>query len=185
MVVARWLDEDEDRAWRGWLAMSSLLRTVIARDLQSECGLSDSEFAVLVHLSEAPGRRMRMTELATALGWSKSRLSHQSARMQGRGLVSRQGCPDDARSSYAVLTDRGRAEIEHAAPRHVESVRRHLIDLLDDVQLRALTGISERVISHFRETCEAGDGLPEVSDADALPPCPTQGRAANGAEPAD
>jgi DNA-binding MarR family transcriptional regulator len=183
MVAARWLDDDEDRAWRGWLAMSSLLRTVIARDLQVASGLSDSEFAVLVHLSETPGGRMKMTELATALGWSKSRLSHQCSRMEGRGLVAREGCPEDARSSYAVLTASGRAEIEQAAPRHVESVRRHFIDLLDAGQLQALTGITERVVSHFRQAGGACDSLPEVSEADALPPCPIRGLAGLDRDP--
>jgi DNA-binding MarR family transcriptional regulator len=172
MAEPRWLDEDEDRAWRGWLIMSELLRAQVARDLQSECGLSDSDFAVLVHLSEAPGGRQRMNELAAALGWSKSRISHQCSRMANRGLVTRQNCPEDARSAYAALTASGRKEIERAAPRHVESVRRHLIDLLDPAELGRLSQISEKVIGHLREVglpCEA-----EVGTPGALAPCPTR-----------
>jgi DNA-binding MarR family transcriptional regulator len=176
MAEPRWLNQDEDRAWRGWLTMSSLLRAQVARDLQSECGLSDSDFAVLVHLSEAPGGRQRMNELAGALGWSKSRVSHQCSRMAVRGLVGREGCPEDARSAYATLTASGRAEIERAAPRHVESVRRHLIDLLDPEELGALRQISAKVIGHLSEV-----GLPcetEVGSLVALPPCPTRHRSA-------
>jgi DNA-binding MarR family transcriptional regulator len=174
MSAPRWLNVEEDRAWRGWLAMSGMLRAQIARDLQAECGLSDADFAVLVHLSEADGRRMRMTELASALGWSKSRVSHQCSRMAARGLVAREGCPTDARSSYAVLTECGCREIALAAPRHVESVRRHLVDLLDSEQLRALAGITAKVTGHLSALGgDAEDGAGE--DDGGLPPCPTLG----------
>jgi DNA-binding MarR family transcriptional regulator len=160
---ARWLTETEAAAWRGWLTVSELLRSQIARDLQADCGLSDPDFSLLVHLSEAPGGRIRMTELATALGWSKSRLSHQFARMELRGLVEREGCPSDARSTFAVLTCGGRREIEHAAPLHVDSVRRHFVDLLDGRQLAALTDVTDTLRSHLQ-------GLgPDT------PPCPTTG----------
>jgi DNA-binding MarR family transcriptional regulator len=171
MAEARWLSAEEDRAWRGWLFMSELLRAQIARDLQSECGLSDSDFAVLVHLSEAPGDRQRMTELADALGWSKSRVSHQCSRMAGRKLLAREGCPEDARSAYAVLTPIGRAEVERAAPLHVASVRRHLIDLLDPDDLEAVAGIAERVIAHLRDVGTD----PTIAACAPPPPCPTRG----------
>ena len=194
MAETRWLDPDEDRAWRGWMTMSELLRAQVARDLQSDCGLSDADFAVLVHLSEAATGRMRMNDLAATLGWSKSRVSHQCSRMAGRGLVAREGCPEDARSAYAVLTPCGRGEIERAAPLHVESVRRHLIDLLDADDLRALQEISERVIRHLRavgcspgDSCSPGDpcasgdscstGDPCSSGVSAAAaPCPTSDR---------
>jgi DNA-binding MarR family transcriptional regulator len=172
MEGTRWLDDQEARAWRGWLTTSGLLRARIARDLQTECGLSDADFAVLAHLSETPAGRMRMTELADALGWSKSRLSHQCSRMAGRGLVGREGCPDDARSSYAVLTAAGRDEVVRAAPRHVDSVRRHLIDLLDPDELLALTAITDKVVSHLAELGEACDL--DGDPATALPPCPSR-----------
>jgi DNA-binding MarR family transcriptional regulator len=168
--MTRWLDADEDRAWRAWLAMSELLRSQIARDLQTDCGLSEPDFAVLVHLSEAPGSRLRMSELAAALRWSKSRLSHQFSRMEARGQVRREGCPNDARSAYAVLTDCGRRAIEAAAPRHLESVRRHLIDLLDAEQLRALGDIAAIVTAHLLAVGVDCD-LP-VGEGGALPPCP-------------
>jgi DNA-binding MarR family transcriptional regulator len=168
MTAPRWLTSDEDRAWRGWMAMSSKLRAQLARDLQAECGMSDADFAILVLLSESPAQRMRMTELALALGWSKSRLSHQYSRMVVRGLVAREDCPEDARSTYAVLTPCGRREIEEAAPRHVDSARRHLIDLLDPEQLQALTAITSQVLVHLNEV--AG-GVPSADVAHL--PCPT------------
>lgn len=156
--MTRWLSAKEDRAWRGWLAMSDLLRGQIGRDLQTETGLSEADFAVLVYLSEASGARLRMSELGSVLHWSKSRLSHQLTRMEARGLVCREGCPSDARSAFAVLTPCGRREIERAAPLHVESVRRHLIDLLDARQVVELGAIADTVVAHLLEqagSCES------------------------------
>jgi DNA-binding MarR family transcriptional regulator len=106
--------------------MSERVRSQIARDLLVDSSLSDADYMVLVHLSEAEDRRVRMTDLADRLNWSKSRLSHQLARMQARGLVEREECPSDARGAFAVLGAGGLAEIERAAPKHVVSVRRHL-----------------------------------------------------------
>jgi DNA-binding MarR family transcriptional regulator len=145
-----WLTPAEDRTWRAWLAMAERLRSQIGRDLQADSGLSDADYMVLVHLSEAEERRMRMTDLAARLNWSKSRLSHQLARMQARGLVQRDECPSDARGAFAVLGAGGLAEIERAAPQHVASVRRHLIDVLDEVQLEQLAAIAEQVVAHLR-----------------------------------
>ena len=146
----RWLTPSEDRAWRAWLAMAERLRAQIARDLLVDSGLSDADYMVLVHLSEAEGRRVRMNDLAARLNWSKSRLSHQLARMQARGLVQREECPSDARGAFAVLGACGLAEIERAAPKHVASVRRHLIDVLDAEQLSQLSAIAELVAGHLR-----------------------------------
>jgi DNA-binding MarR family transcriptional regulator len=157
MEPTRWLTPAEDRAWRAWLAMAERLRSQIGRDLQADSALSDADYMVLVHLSEAGDHRMRMTDLAARLNWSKSRLSHQLARMQARGLVERDECPSDARGAFAVLGPCGLAEIEQAAPRHVASVRRHLIDVLDETQLEQLAAIGERVVEHLRgeSACQA------------------------------
>lgn len=147
MDEPRWLDETEQRAWRGFLHMTELLKAQLGRDLQKETGLSDADYSVLVHLSEIEGRRMRMSDLAGRLLWSKSRLSHQVARMEDRGLVRREGCPTDARGSYAVLTDKGFKVIEHAAPYHVESVRRHLIDRLSREEILELVHIADTIVA--------------------------------------
>jgi DNA-binding MarR family transcriptional regulator len=148
--TTRWLSPQEERAWRAWLAMAERLRAQVGRDLQVDSGLSDADYMVLVHLSEADEHRVRMNDLSTRLNWSKSRLSHQLARMQVRGLVERAECPSDGRGAFAVLAPAGLAEIERAAPMHVASVRRHLIDVLDAEQLSQLAAIAERVVEHLR-----------------------------------
>lgn len=160
----RWLTSSEDRAWRGWLAMAEMLRAQVGRDLQGDTGLSTVDFAVLVHLSEAPGGRLRMGELAGALRWSRSRLSHQVTRMEARGLVCREGCPTDARSAFAVLSACGRLEMERAAPLHLASVRRHFVDLLDPGQLEAIADAAEVVVAHLAQLGTDSD--------EGIPPCP-------------
>lgn len=149
MSEPRWLDDTEAQAWRGHLRMSWLLDAAIARDLAREAGLSYPDYHVLAWLSEAPDRRMRMTELAAGMRWSKSRLSHQIARMEERGLVSRAGCPSDARGTFASLTPEGFAAIEQAAPGHVGSIRRNLLDLLTREQVETLAKITEAVVDHL------------------------------------
>ncbi len=137
--------------------MAERLRQQVAHDLVADSGLSDADYMVLVNLSEAQGHRVRMNDLATRLNWSKSRLSHHLARMQARGLVERDECPSDGRGAFAVLGACGLAEIQRAAPLHVESVRRHFIDVLDAKQLDQLTGIAERVVAHLvdESVCQA------------------------------
>jgi len=149
MDVTRWLTPPEDRAWRGWLAMSERLRSQVGRDLLADSGLSDADYMVLVHLSEAEEHRIRLSDLATRLNWSRSRLSHQLDRMQARGRVRREECPSDARGTFAVLDRCGLDEIARAAPKHVDSVRRHFIDVLDDHELTQLAAIAERIVGHL------------------------------------
>jgi DNA-binding MarR family transcriptional regulator len=155
----RWLNPEEQRAWRGWLALSGLLYSQVGSDLLADTGLSSADYQVLVNLSEAPNRRLRMTELASQNDWSKSRLSHQFARMESRGLVKREVCPSDGRGTFAVLTDRGMDEIVRAAPFHVESVRRHFIDLLDPEELERLDLIATKILNHLR-TQSVGSRFP-------------------------
>ena len=138
-----WLDDEEQAAWRGWIAVSHRVTAAINRDLARDHGISDAEYAVLVQLSEAPDHTVRMGALAESLTWSRSRLSHLLGRMEARGLVVRRGCPSDARGAFAVLTPSGMEEIAGAAPSHVRSVRRHFLDLLDREQLRQLASITD------------------------------------------
>jgi DNA-binding MarR family transcriptional regulator len=132
------------------MQMTDLLRAQVGRDLQRDSAMSDADYTVLVELSEDPAGRIRMTDLATRMMWSKSRLSHQIGRMEARGLVRKEECPSDARGAFATLTATGLAEIQRAAPAHLVSVRRNFVDLLDREQLRQLTSITERVLSHLR-----------------------------------
>ena len=144
----QWLDPTEMRAWRGHLRMSWLLAAAIERDLR-RLGLSHPDYYVLVQLSESPDHRMRMTDLAEGIQWSKSRLSHHLDRMEARGLVRREDCASDARGAFACLTPAGLQAIQTAAPDHVGSVRRHFIDVLDDTQLGQLGDINETLIAHL------------------------------------
>jgi DNA-binding MarR family transcriptional regulator len=141
-----WLDEGEARAWRGYLRMRTLLHAQIVRDLAREAGLSGPDYDVLSNVSEAPGRRARLGDLAARMAWSRSRLSHHITRMERRGLVTREDCTSDGRGAFVVLTDTGWRAIQAAAPGHVASVRRHFIDLLSREQLDALAEISQTVV---------------------------------------
>lgn len=136
--MTRWLSEEEQGHWRAWLAASLLLNDRLSRDLQEQHDLTMADYEILVHLSEAPERRLRMSELAEATLSSRSRLSHQVDRMGRAGLVEREACTDDRRGSFAVLTDRGWDILVSAAPDHVESVRQHLIDVLTPAEFAAL-----------------------------------------------
>jgi DNA-binding MarR family transcriptional regulator len=146
--MSSWLTDDEQRAWRAFRSTVLAVDTAVARDLSRDSGLSMPDYQVLSALSEAERHRQRLTELAARMRWSPSRLSHHVRRMQARGLVDRTGCPDDLRGAYVVLTAEGLRVLEAAAPGHVASVRRHLIDLLDERHLTALTEIGERVAAH-------------------------------------
>jgi DNA-binding MarR family transcriptional regulator len=147
----RWLDGAEDRAWRGWMRMRTLLHAQILRDLARESGLSGPDYDVLSTVSEAEGRRSRLGDLADRMAWSRSRLSHHITRMERRGLVTREDCDTDGRGAFVVLTDAGLRAIQAAAPGHVASVRRHFIDLLSREQLDALAEISQTVVRRLSD----------------------------------
>ncbi|KON73150.1 hypothetical protein M768_13035 [Cellulosimicrobium cellulans F16] len=142
----RWLTPDEERAWRAYRRMQTVLPVALARDLARDSGLSDPDYDVLSTLSEQPGHRWQLRDLAARMLWSRSRLSHHLARMETRGLVTREPDPDDGRNAVVVLTDHGFATLERAAPAHVESVRRHLVDLATPGELAALAALAERVV---------------------------------------
>jgi DNA-binding MarR family transcriptional regulator len=148
----RWLTEEEQRAWRGLLRMTSQLNARANRLLQDEYGISLADYEVLVALSEAPEGRLRVFEVTDALAWEQSRVSHQLARMQRRGLITREGCATDARGAFAVLTTVGRATIERAAPAHVEQVRQLVFDELSHEQVSVLTEITTRVLDRLAAT---------------------------------
>jgi DNA-binding MarR family transcriptional regulator len=152
--MSRWLTEEEQRAWRGLLRMTSQLNARLNRQLLQDYGVSLADYDVLVVLSEAAEGRLRVFEVADALAWEQSRVSHQLARMQRRGLVAREGCASDARGAFAVLVEAGRAAIERAAPAHVETVRQLVFDGLTHDQLTALTGITTRVLDRLAATAD-------------------------------
>lgn len=147
----RWLTPEEQRAWRGFVRLHERLGGRLGRLLQSESNVSPADFAVLVHLTDTPEGRQRYQDLARALEWEKSRMSHHIARMAGRGMVVREDCLEDARGAFVVITDVGRAAVEAAAPRHVEAVRELFMDHVTPAELRVLAEISERVIGKLDE----------------------------------
>jgi DNA-binding MarR family transcriptional regulator len=147
----RWLDERELRAWRGYLTMHAKLTARLNRQLQSDSGLSLADFEVLVQLTDQAEGRVRVRDLARALQWEKSRLSHHLGRMQRRGLVVREECPEDARGAFVVLTPEGRHAIERAAPAHVSTVRELVFDQLTDRQVDALGAIADHVLARLND----------------------------------
>jgi DNA-binding MarR family transcriptional regulator len=145
----RWLDAEEQRTWRAWLYSSLLLQDRLDRELTRETGISHAYYEILVQLSEAPDRRMRMSQLADECLSSRSRLSHAVSRLEERGWVRRQVCAEDGRGQLAVLTDEGFAALEGAAPVHVESVRMHLFDQLSPEQVAAMRDLGETLLRHL------------------------------------
>jgi DNA-binding MarR family transcriptional regulator len=148
--MTRWLTEHEQQLWRGWIAASMLLPDRLSRDLQEQHNLTGTDYQILVELSEHPDRRMRMSELADRTLMSRSRLSHQIDRMAKAGLVERAECAQDGRGMFAVLTPHGWDTIVSAAPDHVESVRRHLIDLLTPEEFEAFGQACRKIAEGLR-----------------------------------
>ncbi|GAA3424222.1 MarR family winged helix-turn-helix transcriptional regulator [Streptosporangium sandarakinum] len=142
--AVRWLDADEERAWRALRRMMIAIQSRTAHDLAA-IGLSDPDYEVLSTLSERPGRASTLREQAAKMGWSRSRLSRHASRMEARGLVRREPDPDDGRGCYLVLTEDGLEALEDAAPIHLESVRRHVIDRLSPADLSALENIARKL----------------------------------------
>jgi len=126
--AARWLNDRQQESWRAFLAGSTRLFDQLDRDLRVSAGLSLPEYEVLVRLSEAPRRQLRMAELATSLAHSRSRVTHTVARLERLGAVTRTACPTDGRGVVAELTDHGRELLVAAAPAHVAGVRCYLVD---------------------------------------------------------
>jgi DNA-binding MarR family transcriptional regulator len=147
----RWLSDEEQSTWRTHLDVSRLLMYQLERDLQP-FGLTLNDYEILVNLSESQDHRMRMSELAGHTLQSKSRLSHQITRMENAGLVRRESCESDKRGLFAVLTEQGWETMRKVAPHHVDSVRRHFIDLLRPDELTGLHRSLMPVAAHLRET---------------------------------
>jgi DNA-binding MarR family transcriptional regulator len=160
MEDTRWLTPEEDRAWRGYRRMRNLLDLQLGRDLNGQSQLSEADYDVLSTITEKPGQVWRASELAARLLWSTSRLAHHLRRMEGRGLIIRGEVPGDARGATVTLSDLGQAALRAAAIGHVDSVRRHFIDLLSPAQIGALADIADQVIGHFAAAPQARE-VPE------------------------
>jgi DNA-binding MarR family transcriptional regulator len=141
-----WLTPKQQRVWRDWLAMNAQLPAALHRQLQAESGLSLQDFDVLVQLTDSTEGKVRISQLAKALNWERSRFSHHYKRMEARGLVEREDCPDDARGALIVLTPAGREAIERAAPAHARVVRDLVFDALRDEDLDAVARFTGEVL---------------------------------------
>ena len=146
MGEPHWLSDEEQRTWRGFLAVDRLLFEALDRQLQAEADIPHGYYVLLAMLSEAPGRRLRMTELAYVTGSSQSRVSHAVTRLEENGWVRREKVPNDRRGSLAVLTDAGYEFVARIAPGHVAAVRANLFDLLTEEQVRQLHEICAVVL---------------------------------------
>ena len=147
MTEPRWLDEREERVWRSYRNLQRELRNALDRQLVRDAGLSGAEYALLVPLSEAPGGLLRARDLGRLVGWDRTRVSHQLSRMEQRGLVTREACPDDARGSMVRLAATGRTAIEAAAPEHVNTLRRHFFEPLSEEELDMLITVLDKVLA--------------------------------------
>lgn len=144
-AAARWLAADEQRAWRAFLRAAATVDEALDRQLQRDAGMPHAYYQVLAMLSEAPGRTLRMSELAQITTSSASRLSHAVARLEEKGWVRRERHPTDRRGALAVLTDAGWDALVAAAPGHVAAVRAAVFDRLEPEQVAQLRAISERL----------------------------------------
>lgn len=147
--TTHWLSPAELQAWRSFIRLHQKLSARLNRDLQAQSGLSGADYEILVALTDVPDGRLRFLDLAAAVEWERSRLSHQIARMIRRGLVVREECAEDGRGAFVVLTPAGRETIEAAAPKHVATVRRLVVDVLGPDELAALGRISDRILGQL------------------------------------
>lgn len=134
----RWLDQDQQQAWRAYMVGTTLLMDRLDAELRAEFKFGLNEYEVLVRLSESEGHRMRMSSLADALSFSRSRITHTVKRMESMGLVERTRSGNDGRGITCELTPVGHQKLVAAAPVHVNGVRRHLVDLADSDDFAAL-----------------------------------------------
>jgi DNA-binding MarR family transcriptional regulator len=147
----RWLDDDEQQTWRSFLTAQRLLSERVERELQQTARMPHAYYEILVRLSEAPDRMLRMSRLADTSLSSRSRLSHAVARMEEAGWVVRSPCEDDRRGQWAHLTEAGMDVLRAAAPGHVETVRQVLFDALSPAQVAALREISDTLVGHLTD----------------------------------
>src|SRR3954452_16716632 len=148
--MAEPLTDAEQACWRAFVESSWALHTRLEDDLRAQTGLSMADYHVLVVLSEAPGQRLRMGELAGRLVFSPSRCTYQIAGMVRRGLVAKESCPGDRRGQEAVLTGQGLAALRAAAPHHLATVRESFIDHLDEAEPAVTPRVFERLGPRLR-----------------------------------
>jgi DNA-binding MarR family transcriptional regulator len=148
-AATNWLDADQQQAWRSYIIGTTRLLERLDRELREAHGLSLPEYEVLVRLSEADNRSLRMAELASSMSHSRSRTTHTIARMEAAGLVERFTCDQDGRGRWATLSDKGWKVLVEAAHTHVRGVREHLIDQLSATQFATLGDAFDQIGAHL------------------------------------
>ena len=141
----RWLSTEQQQIWRTYLNGVAAISETLEAELRP-FGLDLGEYEILVHLSESPDHALRMSDPAERVRQSRSRLTHTISRMEAKGIVSRTACPSDRRGVISVLTDAGHQLLVAAAPHHVESVRRALVDPVDPADFAALGRAMQAVL---------------------------------------
>jgi DNA-binding MarR family transcriptional regulator len=149
MDDTRWLDDDEQRAWRRTAAVITLLPAALDAQLQRDAGLTQFSYLTLAMLSEAPGRTLPMSSLAATVNSSLSRLSHVVARLEQQGWVTREPSPESGRVTVARLTDAGMAKVRETAPGHAAEVRRLIFDALDDEGVASLACVTAAILGRL------------------------------------
>ena len=137
------------------------LRRIMGARLQQDCGLSPGDYQVLLALSEAPGRRLRSSDLAAVIDWERSRLSHHLARMERRGLIRRDDCATDSRGAEVSMTEAGAGIFRRATAPHARAIKQHFADALTPEQFEALAGILRALQNHLHgevRAARAGGG---------------------------
>ena len=145
-----WLSAQEEQLWRAWAQLNAELSATLQREMQNDAKLSLSDYEVLVHLTDSPEGRVRVSDLARLLQWERSRVSHHLTRMERRGLVERRECAEDGRGAFIAVTKAGRTANEQAAPGHVAAVRRLVFDALDENDVSCLSQVIDKMLSRLR-----------------------------------
>ena len=145
MATATPLTADQEMVWRSLLRLVISLPRILDEDLMRESGLSLTEYGVLMYLSEAPARELRMSELATLTGLSPSRITRLVDALRKAGLVRKDRCAGDARGNVSKLTDDGLARLQAAYPAHLRSARRTVIDHLNATETAAMAAALQRI----------------------------------------
>jgi DNA-binding MarR family transcriptional regulator len=129
--------------WRAFIETSERLRAVIGSRLQADSGLSTGDYSVLLRLSEAADHRVRSSELATQVGWERSRLSHHLGRMEQRGLIRRDDCATDSRGAEVVLTSAGADAFRRASAPHLHAIQELFVGALTQQQLDSVRQLTD------------------------------------------
>ncbi|WP_193072179.1 MULTISPECIES: MarR family winged helix-turn-helix transcriptional regulator [unclassified Brevibacterium] len=169
MSEPRWLSEPDQKAWRSYLTGSQLLTVQLDKELRDSHGIGLPEYEIMVRLSEHEDRTMRMALLAMDTTMSRSRLTHSVARMEKKGLLERFSIAEDGRGVNCQMTEAGWNLLVTMAPSHVESVRDHLVDLLDPEEMATLGRVFGKVTAHMREI---GKGPVDTPPIDSEPSTP-------------